>query len=192
MSEIEVLARSKALPTSIRVIEAVGHALVWRAPSSVAAFVRVALTGLGRSIVCTGFGVEATFGAAQNRKAWRWELQSVSTDPCDSQPCAGTCSECVPVDCSVALSARLPLSAPPLSHCAAICHVARLIDSRRFARPAGSPSAEMSFGDINASDLKIACERLVREVKLIPDLPSRRNVTESLWNVRSLLKPTGG
>ena len=41
------------------VIEAVGQALIWLAPSSALALVGVTLTGLGYSLVYPGFGVEA-------------------------------------------------------------------------------------------------------------------------------------
>jgi MFS family permease len=40
-------------------IEAVGQALIWLAPSSALALVGVTLTGLGYSLVYPGFGVEA-------------------------------------------------------------------------------------------------------------------------------------
>jgi MFS family permease len=41
------------------VIEAIGQALIWLAPSSSLAFIGVTLTGLGYSLVYPGFGVEA-------------------------------------------------------------------------------------------------------------------------------------
>jgi MFS family permease len=49
-------------------IEAVGQALIWLAPSSVPALVGVALTGLGYSLVYPAFGVEAFRHAPQESR----------------------------------------------------------------------------------------------------------------------------
>ena len=107
-------------------IEAVGQALIWLAPSSAPALVGVTLTGLGYSLVYPGFGVEALRHAPPQSRGLAMGAYTAFLDLSPGLASPGLCLvasgaglgavflvSTLVVMCAAAIAVRL-LNAPPL------------------------------------------------------------------------------